>query len=526
MRWLTHPPAPDSEDVPFPPRLWWTRRVAAMFALYFAALIAIQVGWDWYMYDQVQRRLATWRERGEPWRAEDFGSPTADDSGVQELCDAVRQIGSSPVVRSFDFEAVRDHPALLEHLAAQIGEHLARSEPHLARVRAALRGPGFELRLKDRLRYSLPLEDLRHAADTWALLCLLEHRRGNDATAVEALLELLLLSDRIASVVPSRFTLLHASRCVELAAACIEEIAPGLETTSLPDAAGRGAAPNRVRALIERLLEGSVLPAQEARMVRFEQVYILDTLEHELAPEQSTGPFGGAGASLDARAILNQTFLVLMRPCLQREALAAADEWDWRLSGPAAPPGSTSWRIAQGFRIRPSQHPCARRASDTLWQLGRRIPMQLFESRFLLATRRMSAVALALRLCELEHGMRPARLDDLVPAYLSRLPEDPWSPQERKVKWKREAPSRLYCDSTNQRDDDGGYAMSPWGRFSMTSLDQPFFLGPDRPRIEPRHVQHLMPSSQQIQVQERDGQDDPDQSREQTPDDGQGDGDP
>ena len=50
-----------------------------------------------------------------------------------------------------------------------------------------------------------------------------------------------------------------------------------------------------------------------------------------------------------------------------------------------------------------------------------------------LAVRRMAAIALAIRLYQLEHGRRPKTLDELVPAYLDAVPLDPFAPDNRTV---------------------------------------------------------------------------------------------
>lgn len=526
MRWFSHPAAPTSEDVPWPPRLWWTRRVVAGFVAYFALLVVLQAGWDWYMYDQVQRRLATWRERGEPWRAEDFGSPTADDSGVQELCAALVEIGTPPVLRAFDLRAVRDHPVLLDLLVADIDAHLARNEQQLKRARAALHGRGFELKLSGSLQSSVRFGGYRysrHLSDSLALFALLAHRRGNDATATDALIDMVRLSDLIASVAPSQYTLASAADCMETAADYIEEIAPTLQVASSHEALARSANRDRVRQLIELLLDDTALVSQQRLVPRFERVLVIDDVEHRVTADPNGGLLAGATSPRD---VVDEVFRVLMRPCFRREANRAVSEWEQSTAQnmPALQIRGMSG-LGPDYRIRPSLHPLAEWTSEFTTKISRPIPDFVEQSRLLLARRRMSAVALALRLYELEQGDSPVSLEQLVPGYLSRVPDDPWSPEGGKVKWKRASPSRLYCAGWNQRDDGGEFFAAHFG-VSATSLDTPFFLTADRPRIPWRHIAHLMPPDDQVQVQEGDRQDDPNEHRENAPDDRQGDGDP
>ena len=100
-----------------------------------------------------------------------------------------------------------------------------------------------------------------------------------------------------------------------------------------------------------------------------------------------------------------------------------------------------------------------------------------------LATRRMAATALAIRLYELDHGRRPASLDELVPAYLDALPADPFAADGRTFGYKPHAPSPiLYSLGPDGRDDAGEYALRKRGGVDEDQKDIPFFLNGDRPR--------------------------------------------
>ena len=58
------------------------------------------------------------------------------------------------------------------------------------------------------------------------------------------------------------------------------------------------------------------------------------------------------------------------------------------------------------------------------------------------ARNRMAAVALAMRLYELAHGRLPAKLDDLVPDYLTQLPADPFAADGRPIAYEPKAVAR------------------------------------------------------------------------------------
>jgi hypothetical protein len=54
--------------------------------------------------------------------------------------------------------------------------------------------------------------------------------------------------------------------------------------------------------------------------------------------------------------------------------------------------------------------------------------------------RRFVAVALAIRLYELDHGARPPTLDELVPDYLDAVPRDPFAHADRPIGYRRDGP--------------------------------------------------------------------------------------
>jgi hypothetical protein len=52
------------------------------------------------------------------------------------------------------------------------------------------------------------------------------------------------------------------------------------------------------------------------------------------------------------------------------------------------------------------------------------------------ARRRMAAVALAIRLYELDHGSLPEQLEQLVPGYLAAIPRDPFAEDSGRIKYR------------------------------------------------------------------------------------------
>jgi hypothetical protein len=128
---------------------------------------------------------------------------------------------------------------------------------------------------------------------------------------------------------------------------------------------------------------------------------------------------------------------------------------------------------------------------DALLHPLTRMLLPSFERAFVLhyralAMRRMAAVALAIRLFEIDYGRRPDRLDDLVPEYLPEIPLDPFSAGRHPVRYRPQAPRPiLYSVSNDGIDQDGAIARRRSGTgIDWDRLDLVFFLNGDRAEAE------------------------------------------
>lgn len=100
-----------------------------------------------------------------------------------------------------------------------------------------------------------------------------------------------------------------------------------------------------------------------------------------------------------------------------------------------------------------------------------------------LATRRMAATALAIRLYELDRGDLPNELSVLVPDYLPAIPRDPFATNGREIGFRRDRP-RLYSIGEDGIDQTGASGEKPNGDIDPLSGDYPFFLHGTRPPPE------------------------------------------
>jgi hypothetical protein len=102
-----------------------------------------------------------------------------------------------------------------------------------------------------------------------------------------------------------------------------------------------------------------------------------------------------------------------------------------------------------------------------------------------LANRRMAATALAIRLYEVDHGRRPASLNDLVPEYLPAVPRDPFAAEDRPITYAPDAaPPVLYSVGEDALDDAGRFELTQGGGVRLDAADLVYFLNGDRPRAK------------------------------------------
>jgi hypothetical protein len=104
----------------------------------------------------------------------------------------------------------------------------------------------------------------------------------------------------------------------------------------------------------------------------------------------------------------------------------------------------------------------------------------------ILASRRMAATAIAIRLYELDHGRRPSTLVELIGSYLPATPDDPLAPSGPIRYIPNAERPLLYSVGQNGTDDGGAYTMDSTGHAEEMSLDLPFFLDGSRPHEEGR----------------------------------------
>jgi hypothetical protein len=238
-----------------------------------------------------------------------------------------------------------------------------------------------------------------------------QHLHGNDAEAVERLLDALYLAEAMHRD-PTLISQLVAIGLDALTCAGVEQVAPGIHV----DASGQGGAatPAQVRKLIDVLLDDELLQRGMQDAIEEERAFALEVFRNE---GDQTWAIRPAATRAQVRAL--QTFEVNVRVAAANNAAdarrAAAGYVRSEGREPFVP-------LLQAGLSRPSLRYSRWFESDQS-NLARVIE-QKFRGQ---GERRAAAAILALQLYRTDHaGTWPAALDDLVPAYLPKLPADPF----------------------------------------------------------------------------------------------------
>ena len=476
---------PAATTAPIPPRYWWLKRGVVAFFLYLAVLGVIRWRWGVYADDRLQSRVDAYRQRGEPVFIEDFQRPRLPDerNGVVLLREAFGLINepAAPAAKLSDGDYA---PAFLaEHIDAlrkQAGENAAVVDA----VRAARELPetGWGLRFTSpAINLTLPdLSLMRTLAKHLATTAHVRHFDGNDAETVELLHDVLDISGRLAEMDGFVISTLVAVAIDALATWSIENFAPELRVEiggAAPDD-GVPAKRERVEALIAQLLDDEKLHESLRRGLIGERSSLIDTFtlaaNGRLPGWLAMG--GGAGTPLP-----NSPFAWVDRPMVILDLCHALDYMSQLVQAAACKtyPAARAKLPAWGVPTTGPQSMTRTMSAVLMPSLERAIQLWFR----VLAERRMAAVALALRLYELDHGAWPKTLDALVPEYLPELPADPFGADGRTFGFLPDADApRLYSVGVDCADEGGKFNLDWRGAVDKESGDKPFFLRGDRPQ--------------------------------------------
>jgi len=322
-------------------------------------------------------------------------------------------------------------------------------------------------------------------ANLMSLAVVEAHDAGRDGDAVEYIHDMIVLGDSLTKY-PLLIDHMAGHSVSDKGVNALEEALPSLK---IGDAAG-SASITSIRSLLARLLDdaplgqGLTLALMGQRSLQYD--WWMSVLNQEIPPEDVASEFRG---SAEDYYISNP----VIRAC-----------YDYTLAPMFRIRASWSLRSIDTY-VLASRSPTLPQYCNAVMQMDRNSEEYFEYDSFLgqlcakmagpgnpravmhyrrLARRRMVALALAIRLYEIDHGNRPVTLRQLIPGYLGKIPKDPMDGSGGEIRYANEdrAP-RLYCKSVSGQGYRQAYADYS-GYYVESSEEIGFYINgrPKRPK--------------------------------------------
>lgn len=473
------PPAPVRPRI----QLNWNWLVPLLFVLLLLLLLLLRFLWGWEAQRRLDQQLAAYHAAGQPAFMEHFQPPdVADEDNAAPLWE---QAHNATKFR-FEYEGhdiddlmssayAADYPEALAGFVAANGEALA-----LMKQAAAKAGADWGL------RYTSPVVDMlaphlsiqQGNAKLMSIAARDAACLGDSALALRRIEQMLQAAEHMKRYPAHNLTHLNINAIHLYACACIEDLLPTLQISSVPSAPG-AAARSDAALLMRRLLEDGELWEQLRYSLYAERMLFLDMIA--CTCNGSPRSAGAGPMSTGARV-----HFFLFRPRYMLDGLYGI-RWTTELADAAM---EKSWPAFKMVAPAPPQGDSRHFLSGLFLPLLENTIQHHYRT---IARRRMAGLALALRLYEIDHGQLPGALDALVPGYLATLPADPFRPAGQTFGYLPHADEpRLYTIGVDGIDDGGVYEIKR-GKFDrdedsidLESRDPPFFLTRARPYLKPR----------------------------------------
>lgn len=374
---------------------------------------------------ELEEQVAAYKKAGQPIEPVDFVVKGVDETqnAASDLSGAARWIDDKAAVWVEAFEQPEDPtipftPAEAGALRAVVTMNKTAFE----RIDAARGKTGMDWKLKIEspvMGVLLPeLNKQRMLGKLTSQRALLEHQEGNDAEAVESVRRTLFVA-RSTGRMPFLVSGLVSQGIAREAATAAGKIAPDLKIGD----AGGAVKPDQLRQLIAELLDDGAEKESLRLALLAERMSQLDTANVVADGKQAeiVKLMGGGKDAPDLSKVtpdmaLTDALIMMRYTTMVLEATEP----------------SASWPVAKG-KLPPLPAEMKQREQHLLLAtLLPSVESVIRRNYATIASQRLAAVALAIRWYAVDHdGKRPAKLDDLVPKYLPKLPLDPMAPAEQ-----------------------------------------------------------------------------------------------
>ena len=488
---IQSPHKPPAEQVlPLPPRYKWLKRFLKAGGMVLVGLVLLRWWWGHEAHRRLQTEIDRIQARGEPIFPEDFDPPEEipdDQNAALALIKAAQQITSTaeqdeiinglvklPDITQDQWKLIADFE---EKNRAALD--LVRNARLMSKVDWGVRFRSPTLQVTNAITPNLSLS--RQLCRVLCAVAVRNHHAGNDTVAFDTLRDVFFLSKALDQM-PSLISRLTANAIDDMAVSRIEYCTPDLIVYQ-----PGGADHSLVDAVIADLLDEEALRDALRRAMRADRMFQLDSVELIVGGRLGPSALTWAGAAGPASG-WERAVQFPVKPLYKVDAVLLIQDMDQIIQAC----GQSSWPEAYEI-LGPL---------DETWEelfLGSfafRRQMSMFQLRtqgrvvyihFLyLAQRRMAAVALAIRLYEVDHGRRPGALAELAPDYLDAVPPDPMSTAGASFRYLPDAETPiLYSVGENGVDDGGLVWDEKRNNYDRYRRDLVFLLDgklPDPPR--------------------------------------------
>lgn len=477
---IQSPHNPSAEQVlPVPPRYRWLKRFLKAGGLVLVGLVLLRWWWGHEAHRRLQAEIERIQARGEPIFPEDFDPPEEipdDQNAVAALTSASENLTFATTAQQEALDGFIGLDDLTEVHWASIAEFERDNAETLALTRKSrskskadwgvlFRDPAINI------QQVLPsLSTQRRLARVLRRVVLSQHRRGHDQQAIATILD---LSHQawVVDQMPTLVSHLTALAIDALAGAAIERCAHDLAIGELP-AVSR----ETLRDLIAVLLDEWSLRSGLRVAMQVERMFQLDTVRGIVQGRISLTslPTGGAGTV----SFLEDALVLPVMPLFELDGalmitqmgriLRACDRASWPEALEVISPLEREWEAAS--------HGLGKIRRPLSNVLVPSLNRGIFLHYRVTARHRMAAIALAIRLYEVDHGRRPGALAELVPDYLDAVPPDPLAPAGVSFKYLPDAETPILYSVGENGVDDGGLVWDEKSKSYNRFAHDLFFL--------------------------------------------------
>jgi len=469
---------------PVPRRYWWLKRISLTGGMLLVGIAGLHFWWAGYVERRWAQVIAEAQAAGEPVLPEDFNAATiADDENA-----AVLYLRAADMVRdNAELSRLAARGQSPSQLTAETLEEIGRQlDAHdfffnLLREARERKGLAWPIEYKSPL-LNVMLPDLAHSRACAGLLVLKARwaaDQGEVGAAISAVRDVYGLADAL-SAWPSLLAHMHAVAMNHQGALTLEALLPAVgDRLASPDAPAE--LRREMDALLATLIDEAPLVRGVELAIAMERAMQLDTVSLMVdGTDERELRFVGAipKRSVTGSAIYGPMFKMagvrMAKYMAAYIAAVRAPTWPEHVECLANAPEIPT--ETSGFN-----GPTGMLASILLPSLGGACKTH-YEG---LAKRRLTAVAVALRLYEVDRGRRAESLDELVEhGYLPRAPGDPFKLGATLQYAPDAARPLIYSVGRDGKDDSADY-VNQVAPIDQCDCDAVLFLDGERP-VQPK----------------------------------------